>query len=48
MLAETNVAVTPGVDFDPLRGSRTLRFSFSGREAEMAEAAKRLQDWLGG
>ncbi len=48
ILAETKVAVTPGVDFDPLRGNRFLRFSFAGREAEMAEAAERLRVWLKG
>ncbi len=45
MLTETGVATTPGIDFDPERGNRFLRFSFSGPEAEMAEAARRLQDW---
>ncbi|MCG8355793.1 MAG: pyridoxal phosphate-dependent aminotransferase [Kiloniellales bacterium] len=46
MLAETNVAITPGVDFDPERGHRFVRFSFAGAEAEIAEAATRLKDWL--
>jgi aspartate/methionine/tyrosine aminotransferase len=46
MLAETGVAAAPGVDFDPARGNRFLRFSFAGPEAEMAEAARRLQAWL--
>jgi len=46
MLAETGVAITPGIDFDPERGHRFVRFSFAGREAEMAEAAARLQAWL--
>ncbi len=46
MLAETGVAATPGVDFDPERGNRYLRFSFAGPEAEMAEAARRLKAWL--
>jgi aspartate/methionine/tyrosine aminotransferase len=45
MLAETGVAATPGTDFDPGRGHRFLRFSFSGDEADMAEAARRLIDW---
>lgn len=48
MLAEIGVAATPGTDFDPARGNRFLRFSFAGREAEMAEAARRLQAWLPG
>ena len=46
MLAETGVAATPGIDFDPERGSRFLRFSFAGAETEMAEAAARLETWL--
>ena len=45
MLAQTGVAVTPGVDFDPLAGGHTLRFSFAGSTAEMVEAAKRLRAW---
>ncbi|MBL6941066.1 MAG: aminotransferase class I/II-fold pyridoxal phosphate-dependent enzyme, partial [Rhodospirillales bacterium] len=44
-LAETGVAITPGIDFDPERGNRTVRFSFAGPYEEMAEAAKRLIDW---
>jgi len=46
MLAETGVAATPGVDFDPVRGHATMRFSFAGATEEMAEAADRLQRWL--
>jgi aspartate/methionine/tyrosine aminotransferase len=48
MLAETGVATTPGVDFDPARGRRFLRFSFAGPEAAMAEAAERLKTWTKG
>ena len=46
MLREAGVAATPGVDFDPERGARYLRFSFAGPEADMAEAVKRLRAWL--
>ena len=46
MLAETGVAATPGVDFDPARGHGTMRFSFSGATDDMAAAADRLHDWL--
>ena len=45
MLAEVGVAVTPGVDFDRTRGSRFLRFSYCGPEADMIAAAERLKDW---
>ena len=46
MLAETGVAATPGVDFDPARGHATIRFSFSGATEDMAAAADRLHGWL--
>ncbi|MDJ0947065.1 MAG: aminotransferase class I/II-fold pyridoxal phosphate-dependent enzyme [Kiloniellales bacterium] len=46
MLAETGVATTPGLDFDPERGHRFVRFSFAGTESVMRTAASRLQDWL--
>lgn len=46
MLAETGIAATPGVDFDPARGHHFLRFSFAGPEADIAEAAMRLQAWV--
>jgi aspartate/methionine/tyrosine aminotransferase len=46
MLHETGVAATPGVDFDPTRGAQFLRFSYAGSTASMAEAARRLQNWL--
>ena len=45
MLEETGVAATPGVDFDPLRGAGTVRFSFAGATADMAEAVRRLKAW---
>ena len=45
MLAETGVAATPGVDFDPGRGHRYMRFSFAGELAVMAEAVDRLGRW---
>jgi aspartate/methionine/tyrosine aminotransferase len=46
MLHETGVAATPGLDFDPHRGHQTVRFSFAGATADMAEAAERLKRWL--
>ncbi len=45
MLAETGVAATPGIDFDPARGHRFVRFSFAGGTDEMAEAMRRLIAW---
>jgi aspartate/methionine/tyrosine aminotransferase len=46
LLAETGVAVTPGRDFDPINGGGWIRFSFAGSTEDMAEAARRLADWL--
>jgi aspartate/methionine/tyrosine aminotransferase len=45
MLAEAGVAATPGVDFDRERGSRFVRFSYCGAEADMVAAAERLALW---
>jgi len=43
VLDRTGVAITPGIDFDPVRGRQTVRLSFCGSEAEVAEAARRLR-----
>ena len=45
MLAEAGVASSPGVDFDRTRGSRFVRFSYCGPEADMRTAAERLKGW---
>lgn len=45
MLAETGVAATPGIDFDPERGHRFVRFSFAGTTADIATATERLIAW---
>ena len=34
--------MTPGLDFDPRRGARTLRFSYAGSTADIAEGLRRL------
>jgi aspartate/methionine/tyrosine aminotransferase len=47
LLAETGVAITPGIDFDPERGRRFVRISFSGATDSIAEAARRLRAWRG-
>ncbi|HEV2335343.1 MAG TPA: pyridoxal phosphate-dependent aminotransferase [Stellaceae bacterium] len=46
MLAETGVATTPGRDFDPLHGDSWVRLSFAGSSEDVAEAARRLGEWL--
>jgi len=48
MIAETNIAATPGRDFDPLDGHRTMRFSYAGKVEDMHEAMRRLEEWLPG
>jgi aspartate/methionine/tyrosine aminotransferase len=48
MLAETGVAVTPGLDFDPVQGHRSVRFSFAGSTETMVEATRRLKIWYQG
>ena len=45
ILNETGVAVTPGVDFDPVRGHRFIRFSFAESKETIAAAASVLIDW---
>ncbi|MDH3500623.1 MAG: aminotransferase class I/II-fold pyridoxal phosphate-dependent enzyme, partial [Acidimicrobiia bacterium] len=47
-LEELGVAVTPGVDFDPARGRRYVRFSYSESTADVAEAMQRIRDWCAG
>jgi aspartate/methionine/tyrosine aminotransferase len=48
MLAEADVAATPGVDFDPLRGHRFVRFAFAGAHDDIVAAADRLVAWQAG
>jgi aspartate/methionine/tyrosine aminotransferase len=45
LLAETGVAVAPGVDFDPLDGGRWIRLSCAGATTDVAEALRRLESW---
>lgn len=45
MLREAGVAATPGLDFDPVRGNGTMRFSFARSTADMIEGARRLRNW---
>ena len=48
LLSEAGVAATTGLDFDPGRGHRTLRFSFARTEAEIIEGIARLGRFLNG
>jgi aspartate/methionine/tyrosine aminotransferase len=45
-LNEAGIALTPGLDFDPLRGQRYVRLSFAGTEADCRSTVAGLQDLL--
>ncbi|RHZ94848.1 aminotransferase class I/II-fold pyridoxal phosphate-dependent enzyme [Cereibacter sphaeroides] len=46
ILEGAGVAVTPGLDFDPLRGGRTLRFSYARATADIVEGLARLEAFM--
>lgn len=46
LLAETGVAVAPGIDFDTRHGNRFVRLSFAGSEQEITRGLDRLESWL--
>lgn len=46
ILDRAGVAVTPGLDFDPVRGHRTLRFSYARATEDIAEGLDRLRDFM--
>lgn len=48
LLAETGLAIAPGVDFDTVRGGSFVRLSFAGPTADIHEALRRLGPWLNG
>jgi aspartate/methionine/tyrosine aminotransferase len=48
ILEKAGVAVTPGLDFDPLRGSGTLRFSYARSTADIEEGLARLKSFMAG
>ena len=48
ILNEAWVAVTPGLDFDPVRGVKTLRFSYARSTKEIREGLERLQKFMRG
>jgi aspartate/methionine/tyrosine aminotransferase len=47
LLAETGVAIAPGIDFDPVDGGKFVRISFAGAEADLEEGVRRIGAWLG-
>jgi len=46
ILDEAGVAVTPGLDFDPVRGGGTLRFSYARSTADIEEGLSRLHAFM--
>jgi aspartate/methionine/tyrosine aminotransferase len=48
LLADTGLAIAPGIDFDPVDGHRFVRFSCAGATEDMHAALARLRDWLPG
>jgi aspartate/methionine/tyrosine aminotransferase len=48
ILEKAGVAVTPGLDFDPLRGHTTLRFSYARSTDDMREGLARLAAFMQG
>ena len=46
MLQETGVALAPGIDFDPVDGHRSIRFSFAPATHHVEEALRKLRPWF--
>ncbi|WP_103333559.1 pyridoxal phosphate-dependent aminotransferase [Pseudotabrizicola formosa] len=46
ILQKAGVAVTPGVDFDPVRGRQSLRFSYARGTADIVEGLARLRAFM--
>ncbi len=48
LLADTGVAVVPGLDFDPVDGRRFVRLCFAGDGDEVLRALDLVGDWITG
>ncbi|MEC7762924.1 MAG: aminotransferase class I/II-fold pyridoxal phosphate-dependent enzyme, partial [Pseudomonadota bacterium] len=46
ILDKAGVAVTPGLDFDPVRGAQTLRFSYARSTEDIREGLSRLKTFM--
>ena len=46
VLADAGVAITPGLDFDPLRGGHTIRLSYAQSTDEIVEGLFRLKAFM--
>ncbi len=45
-LSEAGVAITPGIDFDPMNGHRYVRLCYAGSERDIARGMARLAEWI--
>jgi aspartate/methionine/tyrosine aminotransferase len=46
LLADTGVAIAPGIDFDTMHGGSFVRLSFAGPTSDIDEALRRIEPWL--
>ena len=46
LLADTGVAIAPGIDFDTVHGGSFVRLSFAGPTSDIDEALRRIGSWL--
>ena len=46
LLADTGVAIAPGIDFDTARGGSYVRLSFAGPTSDIAESVARIGAWI--
>lgn len=46
LLADTGLAIAPGIDFDPVHGGSFVRLSFAGPTSDITSALDRLGSWL--
>ena len=46
VLDQVHVAITPGIDFDPERGLKTIRLSYACSTSDLKEGLKRLEKFM--
>ena len=46
VLQEAGVALTPGLDFDPIMGHQTIRLSYAQATEEIIEGLRRLKRFM--
>jgi len=46
LLADTGVAIAPGIDFDTVNGGSFVRLSFAGAPSDITTALERMGPWL--